>query len=106
MYPGDGNFLLSVVEYPDACVGVFTSTCARHFTRHIILTCRPTGGIATAVLFFFLHLNPHRTQTFKELIDDFDFVGLGLIIAGVICLLIGFNASETACKVLFSVIFF
>ncbi|TFK55105.1 MFS general substrate transporter [Heliocybe sulcata] len=56
----------------------------------------PTGGVAGGILFFFLHLNPHHGKTFRQHVREFDFVGLILIVAGVICLLIGFNNSETS----------
>lgn len=57
----------------------------------------PTGGIAAALLFFFLHLNPVKHQkTFRQHVAEFDFLGLFLIIAGVVCLLIGFNQSEVS----------
>jgi hypothetical protein len=59
---------------------------------------RPTGGLAGALLFFFLNLNPHQGRPFRDHIREFDFVGLFMIISGVICLLIGFNSSETTCK--------
>jgi len=58
---------------------------------------RPTGAIAAATLFFFLNLNPHHGRTLKEHAHDFDFVGLFLIMVGVVLLLIGFNQSETSC---------
>ncbi|KAF8485604.1 major facilitator superfamily domain-containing protein [Gautieria morchelliformis] len=56
----------------------------------------PTGGFAAAILFFFLNLNPRRGKSFSEHVNEFDFVGLFLIIAGVVCVLIGFNNSETS----------
>ncbi|KZV73419.1 MFS amino acid permease [Peniophora sp. CONT] len=55
----------------------------------------PTGGVALAMLFFFLHLNPHKGRTLRQHVGDFDFVGLALLVAGVVCLLIGFNSGET-----------
>ncbi|KAG2349700.1 MFS general substrate transporter [Suillus weaverae] len=55
----------------------------------------PTGGLAGALLFFFLNLNPHEGKSFRHHIQEFDFVGLFVIVAGVVCLLIGFNSSET-----------
>jgi hypothetical protein len=58
----------------------------------------PTGGVAAAILFFFLNLNPHQGRSFREHVSDFDFLGLGLIVSGVVCLLIGFNSGETNCK--------
>ena len=51
-----------------------------------------------AVLFIFLNLNPHHGRSFKTHVREFDFVGLGLIVSGVVCLLIGFNESERSCK--------
>ena len=59
---------------------------------------RPTGGIALAFLFFSLHLNPTtHGKTFREHVAIFDFAGLFLIVAGVVCLLLGFNQSESSC---------
>ncbi|KAG2756045.1 MFS general substrate transporter [Suillus brevipes Sb2] len=55
----------------------------------------PTGGLAGALLFFFLNLNPHQGRPFRDHIREFDFVGLFVIVSGVVCLLIGFNSSET-----------
>lgn len=80
---------------------VFLDKPARpsYSTNHAVLHFRrPTGGVAAALLFFFLNLNPHRGRTLKEHVQDFDFIGLALMIAGVICLLLGFNSSETDCK--------
>lgn len=59
---------------------------------------RPTGGLAALILFIFLNLNPHKGRTLREHISEFDFGGLVLVIGGVICLLLGFNQSETACE--------
>lgn len=59
---------------------------------------RPTGGIAAAILFFFLNLNPHQGKTLKQHLQEFDFLGLIFIVSGVVCLLIGFNESETSCE--------
>ncbi|KAF5381014.1 hypothetical protein D9615_004058 [Tricholomella constricta] len=58
----------------------------------------PTGGIAAAILFFFLNLNPHEGMSFRQHVEQFDFIGLGLIVGGIICVLLGFNFSETSCK--------
>ncbi|TFK30129.1 MFS general substrate transporter [Coprinopsis marcescibilis] len=54
----------------------------------------PTGAVAAAMLFWSLNLNPHQGRTLKEHVQDFDFIGLGLIVGGIICLLLGFNESE------------
>ncbi|KAF5327370.1 hypothetical protein D9619_004462 [Psilocybe cf. subviscida] len=56
----------------------------------------PTGGIAAALIFFFLNLNPHKGRSLKEHVADFDFVGLFLIVAGLVMLLLGFNESQTS----------
>lgn len=56
----------------------------------------PTGGAAVALLFFTLHLNPHHGKPFRQHVREFDFLGLFLLISGVICLLLGFNQSETS----------
>ncbi|KAL0577864.1 hypothetical protein V5O48_004100 [Marasmius crinis-equi] len=55
----------------------------------------PTGGVAVIILFIFLNLNPTPRRGLREHAREFDFVGLFLIIAGVVCLLLGFNFSET-----------
>lgn len=57
----------------------------------------PTGGIALAFLFFTLHLNPQKhPKTFRQHVSEFDFLGLFLIVSGVVCVLIGFNQSESS----------
>jgi len=48
------------------------------------------------ILFFFLNLNPHKGRTFREHVSDFDFLGLFLIVGGVLCLLIGLNSGQTS----------
>lgn len=81
--------------------GAFSSICESGDdllkSRPLIKYYRPTGGIAAVVLFFFLNLNPHQGRTFREHVADFDFVGLILIVGGLICLLLGFNESENGC---------
>ncbi|KAI0030373.1 MFS amino acid permease [Vararia minispora EC-137] len=55
----------------------------------------PTGGAAFLVLFFALNLNPHHSgMTFRQHVAQFDFIGLSLLVASVVCLLIGFNQGE------------
>ena len=53
--------------------------------------------MAAAILFFFLNLNPHKGRTLAQHVQEFDFIGLGLIVGGIICLLLGFNFGETSC---------
>ncbi|KAF7338188.1 MFS general substrate transporter [Mycena venus] len=49
--------------------------------RWIFFINLPTGGLAAGLLFFFLNLNPRPLRT---------------LLSGVVCLLIGFNSSETS----------
>lgn len=62
-----------------------------------IFLFRPTGGVAGLLLFLFLNLNPHKKTTVREQAKEFDFLGLLLIVGGIICLLIGFSNSQTKC---------
>lgn len=64
--------------------------------RWIFFINLPTGTCAAAILFFFLNLNPRQGRSLREHVKNFDFVGLGLIVAGVICLLLGLNSSATS----------
>ncbi|KAJ7271912.1 MFS general substrate transporter [Mycena haematopus] len=63
--------------------------------RWIFFINLPTGGIAAGLLFFFLNLNPRPLRTLREHSREFDYAGLVLVVSSVVCLLVGFNASET-----------
>ncbi|KAI6132104.1 MFS general substrate transporter [Pisolithus croceorrhizus] len=75
--------------------GVFTDKVSWRWCFWINL---PTGGLAGLLLFLFLNLNPHRRKPLHEYVHEFDFLGLALVVSGVVCLLIGFNSSETKWK--------
>ena len=81
--------------------GVSGSTCQCESSmrcRCLTFVHRPTGGIALALLFFSLHLNPApHGKTFKQHVSEFDFVGLITILGGVVCVLLGFSQSEISC---------
>lgn len=85
-----------------APIGAFLLTCiapvilSEHVTDAAVVS--PTGGVAGAILFFFLNLNPHQGRTLQQHLQDFDFIGLGLIVGGIVCVLLGFSFSETSCK--------
>jgi hypothetical protein len=48
------------------------------------------------LLLLFLNLNPTPKRSFKSYVDKFDFLGLFLIVSGVVAFLIGFHYSETS----------
>jgi hypothetical protein len=82
--------------YVNLCVSLYLS-CSYYWILRQWL--RPTGGVALVLLFFTLHLNPPKhNKTFRQHVAEFDFFGLFLILAGVICVLIGFNQSELSCR--------
>ena len=56
----------------------------------------PTGGVAALILLYFLNLKPTKKRTVREVASTFDFIGLFLLIAGVVLVLIGFQSAETA----------
>ena len=62
----------------------------------------PIGGVAAALLVLFLNLNPHQERPLKQHLNEFDFLGLFLIVSGVAILLVGFDQSETSCEDLWS----
>ncbi|KDE08593.1 hypothetical protein MVLG_01057 [Microbotryum lychnidis-dioicae p1A1 Lamole] len=75
--------------------GIFTDTVSWRWVFFINL---PTGGIALLVLIFYLNLNPHKTAPLADLVRTFDFLGLGLIVGGLILLLVGFSSGEVSWK--------
>jgi len=48
------------------------------------------------LLVMFLNLNPAPKRSFKSYVDKFDFLGLFLIVSGVVAFLVGFHYSETS----------
>ncbi|KAF8843668.1 MFS general substrate transporter [Paxillus ammoniavirescens] len=56
----------------------------------------PTGGLAAVLLFIFLNVNPHQKRPLRDQVAELDFIGLFGLVAGVVCLLIGFNFSQTS----------
>ena len=90
------RFLL--IAYPGG--GVSGSTCASfagHSPTPSLTIPRPTGGVSGLLLFMFLNLNPQQGKSFREHVREFDYIGLGLMISGVVCLLVGFNFGEQSC---------
>ncbi|KAI6040004.1 MFS general substrate transporter, partial [Pisolithus marmoratus] len=64
--------------------------------RWCFLINLPTGGISAVILFIFLNLNPHQSRLIREQIAELDFVGLLSFVGGVVCLLLGFQFSQTS----------
>ncbi|KAI6162553.1 major facilitator superfamily domain-containing protein [Pisolithus thermaeus] len=56
----------------------------------------PTGGVAAMILFVFLNLNPHQSRPIRDQVAELDFVGLFSFVGGVVCLLLGFQFSQTS----------
>ncbi|THU98340.1 MFS amino acid permease [Dendrothele bispora CBS 962.96] len=72
--------------------GVFSDRVSWRWAFWINL---PTGAIAAGLLFF-LRVNPPPRKTLRQYVDEFDFLGLFLIMTGVICLLVGFQFGQTS----------
>ncbi|EPQ29502.1 uncharacterized protein PFL1_02721 [Pseudozyma flocculosa PF-1] len=74
--------------------GAFTVAAAGGW-RWCFFVNLPIGGIAFALLFFSLHLNPRPKKSVRQMCGEFDFVGLLSVITGVVLILVGFNSAET-----------
>lgn len=55
----------------------------------------PVGAFALAVLAYFLKLNPHDPPSGRQLLAEFDFLGLFLLTVGLVVLLFGFSSGES-----------
>lgn len=55
----------------------------------------PCAGVALLLLIFFLKLNPPQAPKISFLLANFDFLGLGLLVSGLVVLLFGFTSGET-----------
>ena len=63
--------------------------------RWIFFINLPTGGLALALIFFNLRLNPHVGSTWTTFFRTFDFAGLFLLVVGIVFLLVGFAQGES-----------
>ncbi|KAH0826959.1 MFS general substrate transporter [Lanmaoa asiatica] len=54
----------------------------------------PIGGVAATLLFVFLNVHPPQKRPLRDEIAELDFIGLFSLVAGVVCLLMGFNFGE------------
>ncbi|KAK7036578.1 hypothetical protein VNI00_011511 [Paramarasmius palmivorus] len=70
--------------------GAFTDRVSWRWAFWINL---PIGAVSAGLLFF-LKLTPQPRRTFAENLRQFDFVGLILIVSGVVCLLVGFQFGQ------------
>lgn len=77
-------------------VRLFLHGYSRYFLSDCFYVLSQQGGLAFAILFFSLKLNPHKTATLKSIASTFDFLGLFLILVGVVCLLVGFNNGQSS----------
>jgi hypothetical protein len=59
---------------------------------------RPTGCISGAILFFFLNLNPHQGMSLWHHLSQFDFLGLTLLMSGIVCVLLGLDSGDNGCE--------
>jgi hypothetical protein len=64
----------------------------------LIVVSRPTGGVAAAIVFAFLNLNPHQKRPIRDQLAELDVIGLICFVAGIVCLLIGLDFGQTTCE--------
>lgn len=55
----------------------------------------PIGGLAFAILFFHLHLNPTPPRSLRQYWREFDKIGYLLILIAIVLFLLGFASAET-----------
>ncbi|KIJ16713.1 hypothetical protein PAXINDRAFT_27707, partial [Paxillus involutus ATCC 200175] len=71
-------------------------TCWDYRSADLTKISRPTGGLAAVLLFVFLNVNPHPKRPLRDQVAELDFIGLFGLVAGAVCLLIGFNFGQTS----------
>jgi hypothetical protein len=89
-FPAPPSPLLSDLSFPQIG-GALTGNASWRWCFFINL---PTGGFALLLLIFFLKLNPHEPPKFAHFLATFDFLGLALLMSGIILLCVGFTSGE------------
>ena len=75
----------------------FTDRGIRHSSIGTLSQCKsPIQIHLPSAYVSVMQLNPRPKKSFNEYVSEFDFLGLILSIGGVVCILLGFNYSETS----------